>query len=232
MKIEILSGGAAQGLVRALAPRFHAESGCEVRGAYGAVGTMRAKLLAGAPADLLILTSALIGELTRDGYVVPGSAMDIGIVRTAVAVRSGDPVPGIGDAAGLRKALLDADSVYFPDPNLATAGVHFAKVLGTLGFDMTDGRLRAYPNGATAMRELAAAKGGRPIGCTQVTEILNTPGVTMAGPLPEEFELATIYTAGVCTRSTVPDAARQFAILLTSDAARTARELAGFEKAI
>ena len=50
---------------------------------------------------------------------------------------------------------------------------------------------------ATAMRELAAAKGARPIGCTQVTEILNTPGVTLVGPLPEGCALATIYTGAV-----------------------------------
>ena len=58
-------------------------------------------------------------------------------------------------------------------------------------------RLRPYPNGATAMRALAGARRTSPIGCTQVTEILNTPGVALVGPLPKQFELATVYTAGV-----------------------------------
>jgi molybdate transport system substrate-binding protein len=90
-------------------------------------------------------------------------------------------------------------------------------------------RLRPFPNGAAAMQALARAPDARPIGCTQVTEILNTPGVALVGPLPIEFELATVYTAGVCTRAALPDQARDFAALLGSPAARAVREQAGFE---
>ena len=132
-KLTILSGGAAQGLVAALAAQFKAESGCEIDGTFGAVGAMRDKLLSGTPADLLILTRALIDELAAQGHVVPGSVANIGTVLTAVAVRSGDPSPDVGDAAGLRAALLAADAIYFPDPKLATAGIHFAKVIERLG---------------------------------------------------------------------------------------------------
>ena len=65
MQLKILSGGAAQGLVAALGPQFKAETGCDIDGTFGAVGAMRDRLLAGAPADVLILTSALIAELAR-----------------------------------------------------------------------------------------------------------------------------------------------------------------------
>lgn len=228
-KLTILSGGAAQGLVGALAAEFKAQSGCEIDGTFGAVGAMRDKLLGGAPADLLILTHALIKELAAQGHVVADTAADIGTVQTAVAVRSGEPLPEIGTADGLRAALLAADAIYFPDPKLATAGIHFARVIERLGIaaDVAS-RIKTYPNGATAMRELAAARGGRPIGCTQVTEILNTPGAQFVAPLPEGFELATVYSAGVCTRAALPGQARGLAALLAGDTARAARQLAGF----
>ena len=228
-KLTILSGGAAQGLVGALAAAFKARSGCEIEGTFGAVGAMRDKLLGGAPADLLILTRALIGELGAQGHVVAASAADIGTVQTAVAVRSGEALPDVGNAAGLRAALLAADAIYFPDPKLATAGIHFARVIERLGIaaDVAS-RIKTYPNGATAMRQLAAARGGRPIGCTQVTEILSTPGAQLVAPLPEGFELATVYTAGVCARAALPEQAQALAALLAGDAARGARERAGF----
>jgi molybdate transport system substrate-binding protein len=230
MKLAILSGGAAQGLAATLAPQFETDTGCGIAGTFGAVGAMRDKLLAGAPADLLILTHALIAELARAGHVLPGSAVDIGVVRTGVAVRAGAAPPPIADAAALRSALLAADAIYFPDPKLATAGIHFAKVLDALGIAAeVAARLRPFPNGAAAMQALARAPDARPIGCTQVTEILNTPGVALVGPLPIEFELATVYTAGVCTRAALPDQARDFAALLGSPAARAVREQAGFE---
>jgi molybdate transport system substrate-binding protein len=229
MQLQILSGGAAQGLVHALGPQFKAQTGCEIEGTFGAVGAMKDKLLAGAPADMLILTSALIADLARTGQVMAGSAADIGAVPTAVAVRAGDPAPPIGDADALRNALRVSDGVYFPDPKLATAGIHFAKVIEALGLtEELKTRLRTYPNGQTAMRELAAAKSARPIGCTQVTEILNTPGTTLVGPLPKGFELATTYTCGICTKAGVPTLARQFSTLLTGTAAQQLRERLGF----
>ena len=229
MKLTLLSGGAAHGLITALAPQFKSATGAEIDGTFGAVGAMRDKLVAGADADVLILTATLIGELTAAGYVAAGSAADIGNVATGVAVRSGDPLPPIGDADGLRAALCGADAIYFPDPKLATAGIHFAKVLDRLGIAAEVApRLRPHPNGSAAMAALAAVTGGRPIGCTQVTEILNTKGTTLVGNLPEGFALATVYTLGICTKAKSPELARKLAALLTGDASRDLRRRLGF----
>src|SRR5882724_10386513 len=96
MPLHILSGGAAEALIDALAPQFKAASGHDVAGEFGAVGIMRDKLVAGAPADLAILTAALIASLERDGHVVAGASRPLGVVRTGVAVRAGDPAPPIG----------------------------------------------------------------------------------------------------------------------------------------
>lgn len=230
MRLNILSGGAAQSVVTALAADFRAATGYELDCTFSAVGTMKAKLLAGAPADLVILTQALIAELAAGGQVLTDSCADLGRVRTGVAVRAGDPLPDIASAGALRGALLAAEGIFFPDPQKATAGIHFARVLHTLDIrGEVEPRLKTYPNGATAMRELAQAKGARLMGCTQVTEINNTPGVVLAGPLPREFELATVYCVGVCANAASPAIARRFAALLTSQPSRALRLKAGFE---
>ncbi|HSR81732.1 MAG TPA: substrate-binding domain-containing protein, partial [Hyphomicrobiaceae bacterium] len=98
MQLILLSGGAAEGLVAGLRHEFQIATGCGIAGTYGAVGAMREQLLAGAPADIIVLTSPLIAELTRLGHVRPGSAVDIGLVHTGLAVRAGDPTPPLGDA--------------------------------------------------------------------------------------------------------------------------------------
>ena len=230
MRLNILSGGAAQSVVNALAGEFRAASGCELEGTFGAVGAMKEKLLAGTPADLLILTQALIAGLVDEGRVLADGRADLGRVRTGVAVRAGDPLPAIDTADALRSTLLAAEGIFFPDPQKATAGIHFAQVLETLGIrSEVAPRLKTFPNGATAMRELAQAQGARLVGCTQVTEIKNTPGVVLVGLLPPEFELATIYTAGVCSGSANPAAARRFIELLAGESSRALREKAGFE---
>ena len=157
---------------------------------------------------------------------------DIGRVRTGIAVRKADRLPVITNADALRRALLAAGGIYFPDPQKATAGIHFVRVLDSLGIRAeVETRLKPYPNGATAMRELAQAKGARLVGCTQVTEINNAPGVMLAGLLPHEFELATVYSAGVCAAAINPEAARRFIALLTGESSRALRVTAGFELA-
>jgi molybdate transport system substrate-binding protein len=219
-ELVVLSAGAAQAVVSALA----ALEGYELRADFGAVGAMRKKLLDGAACDLIVLTRALIAELEASGRVVASS--DVGSVRTSIAVREGDPLPEVSSSGALRAALLAADEIYFPDPQAATAGIHFAKVLEQLGIG---GRRKTFPNGATAMREMTRTAAKCVIGCTQATEIRNTPGARLVGPLPPQFHLSTPYAAGVCAGAAHGQDARRFLSLLSGAESRELRLKAGFE---
>ncbi len=229
-QLQVISGGAAQGLVAALAERFSSQQGFVAEGSFGAVGMMKDKLLAGAPCDVIILTAALIADLEKQDLVMAGSARPLGVVRTGVAVKAGEPLPEVGTPQALAALLRGASAIYFPDPVKATAGIHFMKVLTALGLDQElAGRFKPFPNGATAMREMAQASGSGQVGCTQVTEILYTPGVRLAGVLPSEFELATVYTAAVCSRAANPAAAQALVDLLSAETSATERLAGGFE---
>jgi molybdate transport system substrate-binding protein len=227
--LNILSGGAAQGLVARLAPDFKASTGFDISGEFGAVGAMAEKLRNGTPADIVILTAAIVATLAAEQRVVPASIADVGLVETALAVRAGDPLVSAGDAASLREAFLAADAIFVPDLKASTAGIHIAKVLQRLGIAETvQARLKIHPNGATAMRHLAASDAGRPIGCTQSTEIIGTPGVRLSGSLPAGCELATTYTAAVTTGAAHAAQAAMLIGLLTAPGQREVRERAGF----
>jgi molybdate transport system substrate-binding protein len=215
--LRILSGGATHGLVEKARAVFEKDSGHRIEGTFGAVGAMKARLLAGEPADLMILSRALIDELARDGKVVADSVTDIATVATAIAVRSGDPLPTVADKNSLRAALLAADEIHFPDPQQATAGIHFARVMEALGIaDLIKTRWRTGPNGATAMRALAQSAAPRPIGCTQETEIRATPGVTLVDSLPSGCELLTVYAAAVTATAQAPAEARRLIAMLAA----------------
>jgi molybdate transport system substrate-binding protein len=227
--LKILSGGAAQGLVTSLTPAFKAKTGFEVDGEFGAVGAMADKLLKGAPADLIVLTAALVAKLVWEKRVVPSSIANIAEVETALAVRRGDPEVKVTDAGDLRKALLAADAIFVPDTETSTAGIHVAKVLAQLGIaDEVAARLKVFPNGATAMRQLAVSDAKRPVGCTQSTEIIATEGVELTGSLPPGCELKTMYTAGVTTNAAHAAQAQALIELLTGAGAGKARRRAGF----
>ncbi len=229
-ELHVLSAGAAQGLVEALAPQFLAESGVVLRTTFGAVGAMREKLLAGDRCDALILTEAMIDQLSTSGHVVAATRAALGRVRTGVGVRTGDAPPDITSRAALERSLRAATDVFLPDPQRATAGIHFARVLQQLGIHAELApRLRPHPNGAAAMAAMAQSTGVSPIGCTQITEIKYAAGVTLVGPLPHEFELATVYSVAVSADTQHPEIARRFARLLCGSEADSVRAQAGFE---
>ena len=227
--LKILSGGAAQGLVAGVAPKFKAMTGLGIEGEFGAVGAMADKLRAGTPTDILVLTAALIATLAREDHVVAASIADIGLVETAIAIRAGDPPVSVRNSVELRKAFLAADAIFVPDTRASTAGIHVAKILQQLGIaDDVAARLKIFPNGATAMRNLAASTAARPIGCTQSTEIISTPGVMLSGSLPQGCELSTVYTAAIARQAANAKHAQDLIDLLTGIEQRDLRERAGF----
>ncbi|MFL6663979.1 MAG: molybdate ABC transporter substrate-binding protein [Rhizobacter sp.] len=228
--LHLLCAGAAKGLVGALQTRFTQETGAQLRPRFGAVGAMKEALQAGEPCDVLVVTAALIDTLAATGAVRGDTRAELGRVGTGLAVREGSPLPAVHDAAALREALLAADALYFPDPERATAGIHFFGVLHKLGIaEETAPRWRTYPNGATAMHELSAVGTRRSLGCTQITEIRYAEGVVLVGALPPGFELTTVYAAALTRDCARPVLAARFIELLSGPGSRAMRAAGGFE---
>lgn len=227
--LNILSGGAAQGLVGSLAQKFRTLTGLEIAGEFGAVGAMADRLRNGTPTDIIILTAALVAKLADEKLAVSASIADVGLVETALAVRSRDRQVKVTDAATLRAAFLAADAIFVPDIKASTAGIHVAKVLEQLGIagDVA-ARLKIYPNGATAMRHMAGSDAKTPIGCTQSTEIISTEGVVLSGSLPKGCDLATMYTAAVTAQAAHAKEAQALIDLLIGDDQQALRTAAGF----
>ncbi len=228
--LHVLSAGAAKAVVEKLAAQFTVQTGVDINAMFGAVGAMQEKLKLGAPCDVIILTAAQIAAMVDAGEAVAATATPLGAVFTGVGVRAGDAMPDISTAKALREAMLAADGIFFPDPLKATAGIHFAKVLAQLSIaEQVAARLMPFPAGAIAMRAMAESALPRVIGCTQITEILYTPGVSLVGALPREFELATVYSVGVCTAAANNTFAIRFAALLSGAETAGLRVDAGFE---
>ena len=119
-------------------------------------------------------------KTTRPTAVPVASASTRHVPSTCVR----SPYPPESDATGIPQvfAVRTTDpSTRFVGAAAAVDGGHprfhtLGQVLRQLGVhDEVAPRLKTAPNGATAMRALAASRGRRPIGCTQATEIRSTP---------------------------------------------------------
>jgi len=226
--LHLLSAGAAKGLVLAMQGAFERATGATLHASFGAVGAMREQLDAGVPCDAIVLTRALIDALAAAGAVEAASVRDLGWVHTGVAVPRAAATAEVGDVPQLRALLHGASAIYLPDPERATAGIHAMRVLRALGVDPS-ARVRAHPHGAAAMAAMAQATDAAPVGITQVSEILYTPGVRLLGVLPPPHQLATLYSAAVTCRAAQAALAAELLARLTGEEGGEMRHAAGFE---
>jgi molybdate transport system substrate-binding protein len=224
--MNVLSAGAAKGLLQSVA----ADEGIDLVGEFGAVGAIRARLDAGAACDVIVLTDAMMAELSAAGIVLPETVTSLGQVYAGVAVPSAATRFPVDTVDALKDALHNASRIYFPDATRSTAGIHFMKVLAALGLaESHRERFATYPNGAVAMRAMADSGDPRAVGVTQCSEILYTPGVVWLGALPGEFELATGYVAAMPQRAVHRSRAMGFLYALAADRSAALRLAAGFD---
>ena len=228
--MNVLCAGAAQGLVKALQGVFLEFTGARIDGCFGSVGAMREAFVAGAPCDVLIVTADMLAEVHSAGLLLEGSLGTLGRVRTGLAIRSEALRPDVATPESLKASLLAARAIYAPDGLRSTSGIHFAAVLRELGIaDAVSARLRSFGDGASAMREMAADPRSSVIGCAQITQIRYSPGISLAGAFPPQFERATVYAAAVSAQARQPEQARRFVELITGARTRVMRQQVGFE---
>jgi molybdate transport system substrate-binding protein len=228
--LRILSAGAAQAVTERIIEEFKRDTKAEVVSNFGAVGAMKARITAGEAVDVIILTRPMIEELAGADLVEGESRVDLGKVGTGIAVRAGSRVPNVGGPERLRKVLSGAHRIVCPDPVIATAGKIVVSMLEKMGIHAdVQKRLEFFPNGYAAMGWLAESGGGDDIGITQITEILPNKGVTLAGPLPDEFQMKAVYSAAISAKSQAADLANDFVKRFAAPAIKPLLAQAGYE---
>ena len=226
-EIRVLSAGAVRAVVTELAQAFEKETGHKVSLAFGTAGVTRQRL-ASEPADVVILTDVGIDATIKEGGIVAGTRADIGRSGMGVGVRDGAARPDISTSDALKRALLATPSITYVDPAQgATSGIYFASLLQTFGIaDAIRPKTTLVPGGYPA--ELVA-RGEVEMVVHQISEIVPVKGVALVGPLPKEVQKVTVYSAGIATKATSPDAARAFVAFLTSPTLKPRLAAAGLD---
>jgi molybdate transport system substrate-binding protein len=162
-------------------------------------------------------------DVLASGNVVAGSATPLASVAVGVAVKQGARKPDISTPDAVKRTLLAARSISYPDPaGGAAAGVSFDETLKKLGLAVPlQSKLKRAQGGAAAMAMVA--KGEAEIGLTFVSE-MNEPGIDIVGPLPAAISVPTSLVGFVSTHAKDPAAAKALLDYLSSpDAAAVYR---------
>ena len=229
-EVHVMISGGLSAAYNALVPEFERATGNKVITAYGpsmgtTVNAIPMRLERGEPADVLILVGYALGDLIKQGKVVADSRVDLVKSKIGVAVKSGAPKPDITSPDALKRALLAAKSVAYSD---SASGVYIStemfKKLGIVD-EMKD-KARKIP--ATPVAEIVA-HGDAEIGFQQISELKPVAGIDIVGPLPDELQKVTVFSAGIASVSKEPDAGKALIKFLASPAARDTIIKSGLE---
>src|SRR5262249_33999384 len=177
--------------------------------------------------DVAIVTRPVIDALVKQGKIVGDSCVDISRSGLGLAVRKGAARPDIATVEAFRRTLLAARSVV--RSREGTSGLYFETLLNHLGISDVM-RAKVILGGSGRIAELVA-RGEAEIALQQISELLPVNGIDFAGPLPDELQLYTVFSAGVSVACNDESAAKAFIAALTAPAAAALFEAKGLEPA-
>ena len=220
-EVHVMISGGLTAAYDALVPEFERATGHKVLTAYGpsmgtTVNAIPVRLERGEPVDVLIMVGYALGDLAKRGKVIADSQVDLVKSPIGIAVKAGAPRPDISSADSIKRALLAAKSIAYSD---SASGVYVStEMFAKLGIsEQMKDKARKIP--ATPVGEIVA-HGDAEIGFQQISELKPVAGIDIVGPLPDELQKITVFSAGIATTSKEPDGGKALIKFFTSPAAR------------
>jgi molybdate transport system substrate-binding protein len=228
-EIKVISAGAVRALISGMIDDYSKQSGHTFDFTTGPTGFLRDTIASGQHADLIIAAAPLMGELEKTGKMTAGSRTDLGRVGLGVAIREGAAVPDLSTPEAFKQVLINAKSIAYTDPKLGgTSVVHLMKLADRFGIAEAVVKKGVLSKGGDDASE-KVAHGQAEIAVTLISEIVPIKGAKLAGLLPGDTQLWTIYASAIPASSKEPVHARTFIAALTSRAMAPRWSAGGFD---
>jgi molybdate transport system substrate-binding protein len=226
--LRVFSGGAPKEIFLQLTPQFERESGHKVEYVFAVMSALRDKLAAGEMADVLVMPTNSLDDYQKNGVVQAQGRAILGLVSVNAVVRSGAPKPDLLTPDKVKQSILGSRMIVHATPGATPSGTHMGKLIDQFGIaDAMKGRIIHRP--ALEGGVQLVASGEAEIGFYPKSEVVNTDGLSVAGPLPAAIQLTTIYGAAVTAASRNANAGRAFITFMTEPVHRPAWSHAGFD---
>jgi molybdate transport system substrate-binding protein len=226
-EIRVFSGGAPQEALRAVTPEFEKATGHRVHFTFALVTVIQQKLAGGEKADLIFLPVPLISATEKSLALRSEGRIVLVRVGIGVIVRKGAALPDISTSDAVRKVLLDARSIAFPDPN-TPSGAHLARMIGQLGIAVVVRPKLVIKAAIDGGAELVA-KGEADVGMYLLSEVQSAKAITVVGPLPPALQSFVVYGSAIPAYNGMPEPAVAFVKFVSAPGKKTFWKAAGFE---
>ena len=219
-EVAVVTSGGLAAAYDLLALPFQEQTGLRLVTAYGAStggapDSIPARLERGERFDVLIMSQAGLNALVERGVIRPDTRVDVASSSIGMAVREGAPIPDISTPEAFVETLLAAESI---GHSASVSGTYISEEL----FPELGLAEQLAPKSRRVVSERVAAvvaRGELEIGFQQVSEILSIEGAAYVGPIPEEYQRVTTFSAGITTDAENPEGGQRLIDFLSSSAA-------------
>jgi ABC-type molybdate transport system substrate-binding protein len=215
--IVVMTSGAFTAPFQDAAPWFERRTGHDVVAVFGAStggapDSLPARLARGERADIVIASAQAIDALIAAGEVEPGSRRDLVLSRIGVAVRAGAPKPDVSSVDALVRTVREAGSIAY---SASVSGTYLStELFPRLGLaDQVAAKGRRIESERVGA---VVARGDAELGFQQISELVTIEGIDYVGPLPDEVQRVSTFSAGIAAGAKRPAAARELVEFLAS----------------
>jgi molybdate transport system substrate-binding protein len=226
--VTLVAPGGMRCAIDRMTPDFEAKTGHKVNATIGSGGATHQQVVRGEPFDVPIVQPPY-RDVIASGNVVASTETPLATVAIVVAVRKGDPRPDISTPEAVKRMLLAAKAISYPDGaggRGGAAGVSFDNTQKQLGiFEQMQPKIKRV-QGVSLMQLLM--KGDIDVAVTFASEITD-PGVDVVGQLPRQISTPTALVGFVSSHAKAPAAAAAVLKYLSSPDAAVAYRACGMQ---
>lgn len=226
-EVKVLTAGALQVAMRALAQDFQRQTGNQVTITPTNPANVEKDMAAG-KFDVVAAAVPTLAELDESGRLQNGTRAEVARTGIGIAIKQGARKPDLSTVTAFKKAVHDAKSIIYTDPTGPNAsGANTQHILVNAGL-LDEVKRKGVQEGLGAGRE-KIAKGEAEIGFFNVSEA-RAPGVELGGPVPAPLQQYINYDAAVLKSAAARNEAEAFVKFISSKTASARWQSAGLEQ--
>ena len=219
--VTLVAPGGMRCAIDAMKPDFEKKTGHVLKATIGSGGATHRQVVQGAPFDVPVVQPPL-DDVIASGNVIQSTQTALATVPIVVVVRKGERKPDISNPDAVKRMLLAAKAISYPDGNNGlggAAGVSFDETQRKLGiFDEMKPKVKRV-QGVSLMQLLT--KGDIDYAITFSSEV-DDPGVEVVGVLPRDISTPTALVGFISSNAKSPLGAKTLLAYLASPAGAAA----------
>jgi len=220
-EVTLIAPGGLRCPIDLIKPGFEKKTGHVLKATIGAGGATHRQVVQGAPFDVPVVQPPY-QDVIDSGNVIASSETPLATVSIIVVVRKGDAKPDISTADAVKRMLLAAKAISYPDGAGGlggAAGVSFDNTQKKLGiYDQMQPKVKRVQG--VALLDLLK-RGDIDYAITFASEV-NDPAVEVVGALPRDISTPTALVGFISSHARSPDAAKALLAYLSGPDGATA----------